>query len=177
MKSQLSATVTKQVKKLHVRIAGLCLIICMGVLAISCSKDKPTEATSNPKAVSWTSGTISLKADDFYIQIDSTKYLAKVSNLSVGGSSSTLELEWTENAKDMRLFIYFESDSVNWWSDEIRTYDGAMNDGTRWVYYFGEFFKSARGAQFQGDVDLTSSGSDNGVTGHIYFKNLRLTAL
>ena len=167
---------SKLLKKFIRTNQGTFLIACLGILAISCSKDKPTAPTNKLNSVSWTAGTISLQADDFYIQIDSTKYFAKVSHLIVDGSSSTLELEWTENAKGMRLYIYFESDSANWWSDEIRTYDGAMNDGTRWVYYVGEFFKSPLGTQFQGDINLTSNGSDNGVTGNIYFKNLRLTA-
>jgi hypothetical protein len=137
---------------------------------------QPLDSGSQLNPVSWNYQVVSLTADDFYIEAAGVKYLANVSNVFVDGSSSTLELEWIEHETDMRLYIYFATDSANWWSYAIRTYDGAMNDGTRWIYYSGEFFKSALGTQFQGDVDLTSSGSDNGVVGRLHFKNLRLSA-
>ncbi len=176
MKSKHGSPPAHQWKKLLVLASGSLLIVCMGVLAISCSKDKPTDSTSKPNPVSWNTGVVSLIADDFYIQAAGVTYLANVLNVNVGGSSNTLELEWVEHDTDMRLYVYFEADSANWWSDEIRTYDGAKNDGTRWIYYYGEFFKSTLGTQFQGDVDLTSNDSDNGVIGKLHFKNLRLLA-
>ena len=176
MKSKHCPSPVQQWKKPHVLTSVSILIVYMGLLAISCSKDKPTDSTSKPNPISWNTGVVSLNADDFYIQAAGVTYLANVSNVDVGGSSSTLELEWIEHETDMRLYVYFEADSANWWSDEIRTYDGAKNDGTRWVYYYGEFFKSTLGTQFQGDVDLTSSDSDNGVIGKLHFKNLRLLA-
>jgi len=51
-----------------------------------------------------------------------------------------------------------------------------VNDGTRWVYYYGEFFKSAVGSSFTGDVTLASDASDNGVSGTLHFKSLELSA-
>jgi hypothetical protein len=137
---------------------------------------QPADSIGQLNPVSWNTGVVSLTADDFYIDASGVKYLANVPGVSVGGSSSTLELTWIEHGSDMRLYIYFAKDATNWWSYAIRTYDGAMNDGTRWIYYSGEFFKSALGTQFQGDVDLTSGGSDNGVAGKLHFKNLRLSA-
>lgn len=164
-------------KKGLVLVVGVHLCICLSVLAMSCSEDKPTEPTTKLNPVSWNTDAVHLTADDFSIQADGKTYLANVSNIDVGGSSSTLELIWTEHDTDMRLFVYFEANSTDWWSDEVRTYDGAMNDGTRWIYYTGEFFKSSLGVPFQGDVDLVSSGSDNGITGQLHFKNLRLSVL
>ena len=158
------------------------LIACVTVAgALGCSKDTPTEPGNTGNAVLWDVGHVRLQADDFYIEADSVKYYANVANVAVGGSAGdsvycTLELEWVEYAKDMRLYIYFEADSSHWWSDEIRTYDGAMNDGTRWIYYYGEFFKSPKGSTFVGDVTLSSDDSDNGVDGTLHFTNLRLTA-
>ena len=176
MKSRHCSGPKPQWKKLNLLDCGSLLIICMGLLAVSCSNDKPADSIGKSNPVSWNTGIISLNADDFYIEAAGVKYLANVSNVDVGGSSSTLELEWIELDTDMRLYIYFDSNSADWWSDEIRTYDGAKDDGTRWIYYSGEFFKSPLGTQFQGDVDLTSTDSDNGVVGKLHFKNARLLA-
>ncbi len=143
-----------------------------------------TGSDPSQHAVLWQHGGVRLEADDFYVEIEGTglRFLADVPGVTVGGNTGnttfkTLELQWTEHGTEMRLFIYFEADSISWHSYEIRTYDGAPNgDGTRWVYYYGPFFTTAVGAPFVGDVDLTSDGSDNGVVGHLHFTNLRLTA-
>jgi len=149
----------------------------------ACGDDTPTGTDPTPNPVAWTYGTVSLQAADFYLEADGVKYLANVPQVDVGGSgassttSKTLELEWVENGVDMRLYIYLSADSAHWWSHEIRTYDGATNDdGTRWIYYYGEFFKSPVGSSFVGDVDLTSNDSDNGVTGRLHFTGLHLSA-
>jgi len=151
------------------------------IMVNGCSEKSPTKPqTKNP--VLWDVGYVKLQATDFYIEADTVRYLANVDSLSVGGDPGsstycTLELEWVENGTDMRLYIYFAADSANWWSDEVRTYDGAGDsDGTRWVYYYGEFFKSALGDTFAGNVDLTNDDSDNGVEGKLHFEDLSLSA-
>jgi hypothetical protein len=81
---------------------------------------------------------------------------------------TTLELDWTEHGVGMRLYIYFTSDGHNWWSNEIRTYNGnAQGD---WIYYRGTFFRAPLGTAFTGTVDLVATEG----TGHLRLTNLHL---
>ena len=119
-----------------------------------------------------------VQAADFFLEANGVKYFANVPGVLVGGSSGstsrTLEVEWTEYGSPMRLYMYFRATTASWWSFEIRTYDGSVDDGSRWIYYYGEFFMTAVGQPFTGDVDLTSDDSDNGVAGKLHFADLRL---
>jgi hypothetical protein len=138
----------------------------------------PTPAKN---AVHWLSSNVRLDADDFYLEAKGVRYLANVAGVDVGGDPGgstyrSLELEWTEHGNPMRLYMYLNADATQWWSAQIRTYDGTPGDGSQWVYYYGDFFRSAIGATFTGNVDLTSSDSDNGGVGKLHFENLRLRA-
>lgn len=157
-------------------------LACVGVIvAAACSSDKPTQSTP-AKAVDWDAGHVRLQADTFCIDVEGTEYLGNVAGVIVGGDGGdtaycTLELEWVENGDDMRLYIYFTADATHWWADEIRTYDGApSSDGTRWVYYIGEFFKTPKGGTFAGNVTISSTYADNGVSATLYFGGMSLKA-
>lgn len=81
---------------------------------------------------------------------------------------TTLELAWREHGVEMRLFMYFKSDGRNWWSDELRTYNG--NAPGDWLYYTGTFFREPIGTAFAGNVDLSPTEGQ----GHLRISNLRL---
>ncbi len=129
---------------------------------------------------------VGLTADNFYIKIGRTAYTAANSNLSLhsnpGTTYKTLEAIWQEfnpelnDIVEMRMFIYFKSDGVYWWSDEIRTYNGNKNGD--WIYYRPSdpnkpFFKTLNGSTFiqNGEMALPSSPLGQGT---IYFNNLRI---
>lgn len=119
---------------------------------------------------------VTLDADAFSIEAGGQRFVT-ASPLDVHSDPgtteyTTLELEWGEDDVAMRLYVYFTSDGREWWSNEIRTYDGSAQG--EWIYYTGEFFRSARGTPFVGDLDLTAS--DHGVEGRLQFDNLRLEA-
>ncbi len=65
---------------------------------------------------------------------------------------TTLELSWDDGGFEQRLYLYFASDGVDWWANEIRTYDRTGE----WYEPIaaGEFFRMPLGEQFVGDVDL-----------------------
>ena len=67
---------------------------------------------------------------------------------------TTLELEWDAQGVPMRINIYFASDGTDWWATEIRTYDGSPSG--EWIEMPGEYFRSAIGAAYTGDLDLPS---------------------
>ncbi len=126
-------------------------------------------------AVSWKTDVVSLKCDDFYIVAEGQTFKADVDEVDVHSDAGdetycTLELVWPENGVEMRLNIYFRSDGSQWWSDEIRTYDGQTPGD--WLYYTaGDFFKTDLGEPFNGSVEITS-----GLTSRIHFGGLTLQA-
>lgn len=133
---------------------------------------------ANP--VSWETRTVSLQADDFWIDVDGQRYTGRMTVLEPHSDPgwnhyTTLELIWQEREREMRLFIYFKSDGTHWWSDEIRTYDGSKDPlRVDWIYYHGTHFKSPVGQPFTGDVQLLNNGPGDTVKGTIHFRNLRL---
>jgi hypothetical protein len=128
--------------------------------------------------VSWKTGVVSLEADNFYLIADRQTFYGDVETTEIhsdpgDADSCTLEIEWQENGVEMRLYLYFESDGVDWWSDEFRTYNG-REDGD-WIYYTGEFFKSRLGTAFMGDFERESN-PNNDYSGKVHFDNLKLQA-
>jgi hypothetical protein len=80
---------------------------------------------------------VSLTADTVSIDVDRKKYVTASpvqvhSDPGIWQGYTTLELRWLEHGVEMRFSIYFTSDGHQWWSDEIRTYDG-RKDG-KWVF-------------------------------------------
>lgn len=84
---------------------------------------------------------------------------------------TTLELTWQEHGVEMRLFVYFNTDGCEWWSNEIRTYDGNI-DG-EWITYTGDFFRRPLGTPFVGDFTVAASDPPGG---RLHLSNLRLEA-
>ncbi|MCU1359486.1 MAG: hypothetical protein JWN99_775 [Ilumatobacteraceae bacterium] len=70
------------------------------------------------------------------------------------GQSTTLELTWHDGDIQQRVNLYFTSDGVDWWANEIRTYNGQAD--AQWVEppAVGQFFKSPIGTPFVGNLDL-----------------------
>lgn len=86
-------------------------------------------------------------------------------------TSTTLELTWQEHGVEMRLFIYFTSDGRDWWSDEIRTYDGGSPG--EWITYEGEFFRRPLGTAFVGDFEVSQPAPG---TGRVHLAGAQLEA-
>jgi len=75
----------------------------------------------------------------------------------------------------MRLVFNFRNDGKEWWSDEIRTYNGRTPGD--WIYYRGEFFRSPLGTRFQGSLEIEGKSEDGlNLAGKIHFENLSLEA-
>lgn len=134
--------------------------------------------------VAWQTPSVSLEADNFYMNINGTKYYAKTGNVEVhsdpGNSEyTTLEVTWHEQGVEMRMFMYFSNTNGKWKNYETRTYDGNVNGN--WIYYKGFTDKTSPEKNLGSALTLpvASFGSDpddsrNTSTGTIYFENLRL---
>ncbi len=133
--------------------------------------------------INWQTSTVRLQADDFYIQARDQTFSDRTPTVYIDSDPgnpqyTTLEITWQEKNQEMRLYIYFKSDGINWWSDEIRTY-GSQTAG-QWINYMdGPYFKSNLRQTFQESTFVINSSPQNNppsVQGTIYFKNLRLQA-
>jgi hypothetical protein len=159
------------------RFVCSCLLLLMACL-VSCSDDDDTTAPIVPAAnpVSWVTSRVRLDADHFFTVADGDTFWAKDQNIDIGsdyGDSTycSLEIEWEENGVDMRLYMYFHADSISWWSDEIRTYDGQTNPD--WLEYTGTFFETPLGQTFTGDF-ARECDTGGPYTGRLHFDGLSL---
>lgn len=120
---------------------------------------------------------VSLAADSLIIDVGDQTFsgagaIEAHSDPGMVNEYTTLELTWFEHGVEMRLNIYFTSDGSEWWSNEIRTYDGAKQG--EWIRYGGEFFRSSIGTPFVGDLDIRAE--DHGVPGRLRLPSLHLEA-
>lgn len=140
--------------------------------------------TPTPTAVlhpiSWQTDTVALSAEDFYVVAGGeTFYPTDVTVHSDPGNSTytSLEATWYQAGVEMRLFMYFNADDNNWWSYEIRTYNGQTPGD--WIYYTSgdPYFTTPIGITHLIKDTLTLTGDNtNPTVGSIYFKNLSLQA-
>lgn len=130
-----------------------------------------------------------LQADDFYVSFeDGRRFTLGPEELSGAdihgdpgnGEYRSIELTWAQHGVEMRLFIYLFSDGAEWWSDEIRIYDGYEDPD--WLYARGDFFRTATGKDFESpvvDLEFPTTIRYDGQPGQaavLHFENLQLTA-
>ncbi len=92
------------------------------------------------------------------------------SGFTTGTNNGTLEVEWTENANNMRLYFYFARAGGSWNVSQIQHWDGS--ESRMWVYYQGPLFETPDGQTFTGDVNLEHESGNNSV----HLRGLTLTA-
>lgn len=69
---------------------------------------------------------------------------------------TTLELSWHDNGVEQRMYMYFQSNGIDWWVREIRTYDGQVDGDWLEPTVEGQYLKSPLGTAFIGDLDLAT---------------------
>lgn len=161
-----------------VAVAAAAALIVVGLVALGRRTDSPAQSGGGSGAAfSFVTPYVSLTADDFFIDVGGRRFTsvgAKVELNSDPGDATyeTLELEWTEHSLPMRMNIYFHADGTQWWSDEVRTYNGLADVAGDWVTFKGDFFRSSLGAAATGTFDQTAT--ENGVTSHLHIAGLTL---
>ena len=121
-------------------------LLAAGVLSPSGSGVPGAASPSSPgtQGIAWTTDRVALTADDLTLEANDLVFGKDVSPRlhSDPGDDDywTLEVEWTEQDVEQRLFMYFGSDGRDWWVDEIRTRDGY--DPAEWVFADGPFFRT-----------------------------------
>lgn len=108
--------------------------------------------------VVWKTEVVALMAREFAIDVGGKTYRAGVPRVDLNSDPGTLtyrtlEVTWQENGVEMRLNMYFAGDATAWWVEEIRIYNGEPQG--EWLEARGTYFKSALGAVWSGDQDVT----------------------
>jgi hypothetical protein len=157
--------------------AAVALIVAGLYVLTGRGTDSPTRPASSGTGISFVTNNVSFTADDLWIDVGGQRFTstgAKVDVHTDPGTASytTLELTWTEHGVQMNVNIYFQSDGTQWWSNELRTYNGKAEGD--WVTFRGDFFRSARSAESTGTFDQTAT--ENGVTSHFHIDGLKLIA-
>lgn len=116
-------------------------------------------------AFSWDSGIVALAVDEAVITAGGQEYLTDPGPFIVRsdpGSETyqTLELDWREHDREMRLYIYLRANDERWWLDELRTRDG--REPAEWVTYPGPLLSASLGQPFLGDLARDSTDGHNG---------------
>lgn len=155
-------------------IAAVAIVVLVGLGVVSGTSRQPP-AVGAAAGVRWQTEVVSLEAADFVIEADGQRFVGTPGAMSIHSDPGsltywTLEVEWRERAREMRLYIYFAADDRDWWASEIRTYDGRQPGD--WIEYRGVFFRRPLGQAFAGDIDLASSTP---FPGRLVFRELRLT--
>ncbi len=136
----------------------------------------PNDASPGPTpAFLWDSGIVRLTADDARITAGGREYLVDPGPISIDsdpGSETyqTLELEWREHGREMRLYLYLGADGEQWWLNEVRTRDG--QEPAEWVTYPGPLLWAPLGEPWTGDIERTSADGQHGFR----LEGLRLEA-
>lgn len=110
------------------------------------------------KPIDWRTESTLFRASSIEIQAGGQVFTVAADDVHINPGMAnptdytTLEATWLENNLEMRVNAYLHSDGVEWWCDELRHYDGAVQG--EWITYQGDFFRSPVGMPFVGDVEL-----------------------
>lgn len=136
-------------------------------------------STGSVNPVIWKTAYNEFSSSDFYIQVGETRFLGS-ENVRVssdpGLDRTTIEIDWTENGIQMRLYVYFEKiENGMWRMYDLRTYNATGSD---WIYYqtidsIGNPVKSLVGQRSYADERIFLSKDGNAK---IYCKDCSLTA-
>jgi hypothetical protein len=163
---------------------GAVVLVGLGVALLAAARPTPPfpgTGAQGGNAVRWSSGLVTLSADDFAIVANGRTFLGRppyaIHSDPGDANYRTLELTWFERGVEMRMNLYVEADARDWWLSELRTYDG--HEPGDWITYGGPLFRTPRGLPFRGTVELTSAGGPLGDAskGSVRFKNLVLDAM
>ncbi len=137
--------------------AAAAIAVVLAGIALVHRRGEPPAAATSP--FHFETPTVRLDASSVEVVIGDQTF-EPTSDVRVDGDPgmpnehTTLELTWHHRGIEQRIDIYFASDGIDWWANEIRTYNG-QTDGD-WVEppAQGEYFKSRLGTAYVGDLDL-----------------------
>ena len=164
-----------------VLIAAAVLVI-VGLVAVTRRGADNTPAAGGDALFRWTTSRVVFTANTFTIDVNGQQFTptgVKVDvNTDPGNATyATLELSWEQYGVPMNVNIYFAADASDWWATEIRTYNGKSGTDADWVTVTGEQFRTPLGGTYAGDVDVTATENDQGITSHLQIGGMTLALL
>lgn len=149
---------------------------------VSLAEIKPSVPPVVKNPVNWTTDSVSLIADNFYIDVGEKRFYMKpdpntgVTMGPIGSPNAnmftSLEVSWREYGIDMKVYLYFNKDNNHWWLSELKTYNG-LTPGD-WISYGNiNGISGILGEKFIAN-NLNLYSTSNVYKGAIYFENLIL---
>jgi hypothetical protein len=158
-------------------LAVTAVVVLAAVVAFGYGLHLPAApgAGSGSRQFDWHTQVANLQADSVTIDAGGRTFHvpadAQVHSDPGNSTYQTLELDWTEQGIEQRLYMYFAADNANWWISEIRTYNGSPNG--EWIYYDVAQISTPRGTSFEDSLDLSGTGA--GGSGELRITDMRLT--
>lgn len=144
----------------------------IGVGALLDRRDLDRLLTSGSNPVEWQTAVAQLRADDFWIDIDGTRFTAPGNVAVHSDPAGTLEMTWREHGREMRLNFYFQSDGTGWEVSELRSYDGRAPGS--WIYYESLSYRAPMGLPMVNDVIVSMAKAENPA---VHAARMRLAGL
>jgi hypothetical protein len=162
-------------------IAAAVLVIA-GLVAVARRNADDSPASGGDALFAWTTSRVVFTANTFTIDVGGQQFSPTGVNVDVhtdpgDATYSTLELSWEQYGVPMNVNVYFAADASDWWATEIRTYNGKSGTDADWVTVTGEQFRTPLGGTYTGDVDVTATENDQGITSHLQIRGMTLTLL
>lgn len=137
-------------------------------------QERPPAASAQFAPINWSTEHVTFAASSFAIDVNGQTF-APNTTIDFDGDPGddrfqTLEVTWMDNVVEMRWYVTFASDGIDWWVKDFQTYNGDAEGD--WVTFNGEFFRTPIGTPFSGDVDLDAN--EDGVTSRVRIDNMIL---
>jgi hypothetical protein len=136
------------------------LLIATAIAPATAQSPSPVAppSSSPTPAIVWDTGVVRMTADDLRIRAGGLEFTGRVPDISLhsdpgGATYRTLEVEWMEQDREQRLYLYLAADDVSWWVTEVRIRDGQPN--AEWVTFQGPPFRVPLGGTWTGDLRLS----------------------
>ena len=136
------------------------------------------DLTAIEPRVHWQTDIADLAADDLWIESNGRRLSPVGTQVRLASDPSngdtSLEAVWSTSGQEVRLAFFLDADKTSWWVGAIQAQVGGERGG--WAGTKGQFFRTAVGQPFTGNVDMslpdTGDGTLTGVRVHV--QGLRL---
>ena len=163
---------TNQPRFVAVAAAAIMIAGVGGLIAVNNRSNEPIQPAAQPPTAPVADGfsfeTPTVKMDAASIEVITadrswvpTDDLDVNSDPGMPNEYTTLELTWHDNAVEQRISLYFQSDGIDWWINEIGTYDGQAQGEWTEPAVTGQYARTPLGTPFVGDLVVPNLRIEN----------------
>lgn len=163
---------TSQPRFVAVAAAAITIAGVGGLIAVNNRSNEPIQPAAQPPAApiavgfSFETPTVKLDASSIEVITDDRSWaptgdVVVNSDPGMPNEYTTLELTWHENAVEQRVSLYFQSDGIDWWINEIGTFDGHTQGEWAEPAITGQYARTPLGTPFVGNLVVPNLRIEN----------------